>query len=143
MSGTPDPTPTISGLYPTFLLCYLIESCDLRFTLHRLADPVVTASSSISRVPMACCLFGFSPDNVFTTFWTMDIVFTRRLQIPKFRISSSLVMQFQNSALISTLRAHSRLQISALNQFHRLIPEIIAWRDCPDCHELRFVCIWS
>ena len=77
---------------------------------------------------MACGLFGFSPDNVFTTFWTMDIVFTRRLQIPKFQIVSPLVMQFQNSALISTLRVN----LNSKNQSHRLIPDIIARRDCPD-----------
>ena len=38
-------------------------------------------------------------------------------------------MQFQNSALVSTLRSHTQHQITALNQSQRLIPEIIARRD--------------
>ena len=124
------------------LLCCLIESCDMGFALQL-----------IPSVPMACGLFGFlimylQRSGQWTLFFqkfsfdnVLLFVFTRRLQIPKFRISSSLVMQFQNSALISTLRAHSQLQITALNQSHRIIPEIIARRDCPVCHELRFVCI--
>ena len=55
----------------SFLLCRLIESCDLCFASQ--------AASSIPSVPIACGLFGFSLDSLFTTFWTMDIVLTRVL----------------------------------------------------------------
>ena len=128
-----------------FLLCCLIESCDLCFALQALSWRRRRRSQAYWW--LAVCLGshrimflrsgqwtlffqGFSFDNVLL------FVFTRRLQISKFQIVSPLVMQFQNSALISTLRVN----LNSKNQSHRLIPEKIAWRDCPD---LRFVCIWS
>ena len=117
MSGTPDPTPTISGLYPTvnraFIshhsYCALIESCDLRRLAFRLAGPVVTASS-IPSVPMACGLFGFSLDNVFTTFWTMDIVLTRVL------IQQCSSVSFHNKTLDS--------KVSDCFSTHDVIPKL-------------------
>ena len=80
-----------SIVHSSLIILIVLFDRKLWLAFH-LADPVVTKSSS-----MACCLFGFSPDNVFTTFWTMDIVLTR----------------------------------------------VLICQRCPDCYELRFVCIWS
>ena len=52
MSGTPDPTPTISGLYPSFLLCYLIECSVPRCRTIPGLPP--TATSWQSRAGLLC-----------------------------------------------------------------------------------------
>ena len=74
---------------------------------------------------MACCLFGFSLDNVLTSSVSFHYK-TPDSKLSKFRMSqivSQLIMQSELCLILNYVRALKGLQITALNQSHRFIHE--------------------